>query len=84
MNEQWKNVNESTPDKGQLILSTGLITVFEDDKEIHRERFTEPLLERYDGRDYCGNTTIDNGDGYVTVSKVDHWMPCPQFEEEQP
>lgn len=80
---RWIPVGEDTPKKWQLILTEGTITVFEDNKEIHKQEFETPLLEAYNPETgYCGNTTVDAGDGYVSVSEVTHWAPCPTLKEE--
>lgn len=80
---RWIPVGEDTPKEGQLILTEGTITVFEDNKEIHKQKFETPLLEAYNPETgYCGNTTVDSGDGYVSVSEVTHWAPCPTLKED--
>ena len=81
---RWIPVGEDTPKEGQLILTEGTITVFEDNQEIHKERFNMPLQEVYNPAvGYCGNTTVDAGDGYVSVSEVTHWTPCPTLRKEE-
>ena len=82
MNVEWISVEKDTPKKGQLIITSGINTVFEDNVEIHSGRWDESLVEVFDGKRYCGDVTVDSDDGYVTVSKVTHWMKCPKYEEE--
>lgn len=80
---RWTPVEQEPPKPGQLILTEGTITVFEDNKEIHKQKFETPLLEAYNPETgYCGNTTVDAGDGYVSVSEVTHWAPCPTLKED--
>jgi len=80
---RWIPVGEDTPKKGQLILTEGTITVFEDNKEVYKQGFETPLQEKYNPETgYCGNTTVDAGDGYVSVSEVTHWTPCPTLKED--
>ena len=80
---RWIPVGEDTPKPGQLILTEGVITVFEDNKEVYKQKFETPLMEKYNkNTGYCGDNTVDDGDGYVSVSKVTHWTPCPFIKED--
>lgn len=80
---RWTPVEQEPPKPGQLILTEGTITVFEDNKEIYKQKFETPLMEKYNPEiGYCGNTTTDDGTGYTTVSKVTHWAPCPTLKED--
>lgn len=74
---RWIPVGEDTPKPGQLILTDGTITVFEDNKEVYKQDFDTPLMEKYNPEiGYCGNNTTDDGTSYTTVSQVTHWTPC--------
>ena len=80
---RWIPVGEDTPKEGQLILTEGVITVFEDNKEVYKQHFETPLLEKYNPSiGYCGNNTTDDGTGYTTVSQVTHWAPCPTLRKD--
>ena len=80
---RWTPVEQEPPKPGQLILTEGTITVFEDNKEVYKQGFETPLMEKYNPEiGYCGNTTIDDGTGYTTVSKVTHWAPCPTLRKD--
>ena len=80
---RWIPVGEDTPKPGQLILTEGTITVFEDNKEVYKQDFETPLFEKYNPEiGYCGNNTTDDGTGYTTVSQVTHWTPCPTLRKD--
>lgn len=80
---RWTPVEQEPPKPGQLILTEGTITVFEDNKEVYKQDFETPLMEKYNPEiGYCGNNTTDDGTGYTTVSKVTHWTPCPTLRKD--
>ena len=81
---RWTPVEQEPPKSGQLILTEGTITVFEDNKEVYKQDFETPLMEKYNPEiGYCGNNTTDDGTGYTTVSQVTHWTPCPTLRKEE-